>query len=158
MVIDTSVVTGQFIGGTGTPGTTNMAKATGIAITRGDICNVNTTTTPDSLQTCPISGTTATGTFYWCEQTAPIGTTGVSVRYDGEVTVKCDGTVEPNALLVTSATTAGRVQQAAGTPEAANRQVGIYLRHPGEASGAANPATAAANGDVIVILLRPGVG
>ena len=56
MVIDTSVVTGQFIGGTGTPGTTNMAKASGIAITRGDICNIATGTTPDSLQTCPASG------------------------------------------------------------------------------------------------------
>jgi hypothetical protein len=155
LVIDTSVVTGQFIGGTGTPGTTNMAKATGIAITRGDICNVNPGTTPDSLQTCPTSGT---GPFYWCEQTAAIGTTGVSVRYDGEVTVKCDGAIEPNSIVVSGATTAGRVQAIAGTPEAANRHVGIYLRHPGEASGAANPATAAANGDVIVILLRPGVG
>lgn len=155
MVIDTSVVTGQFIGGTGTPGTTNMAKASGIAITRGDICNIATGTTPDSLQTCPASGT---GPLYWCEQTAPIGTTGVSVRYDGEVTVKADGAIEPLSLVVTGATTPGRVQQAAGTPEAANRHVGIYLRHAGEASGAANPATAAANGDVIVILLRPGVG
>ena len=153
MVIDTSVVTGQFIGGTGTPGTTNMAKASGIAITRGDICNIATGTTPDSLQTCPASGV---GPLYWCEQTAPIGTTGVSVRYDGEVTVKADGVIEPLSLLVTGATTPGRVQAAAA--EAANRQVGIYLRHPGEASGAANPPTAAAAGDVIVILLRPGVG
>ena len=63
---------------------------------------------------------------------------------------------QPNAVVITSATTAGRVQTLAA--EAADRHVGIYLRHPGEASGAANPATAAAAGEVIVILLRPGVG
>jgi hypothetical protein len=153
MVIDTSVVTGQFIGGTGTPGTTNMAKASAIAITRGDICNRATATTPDSLQTCPTSGV---GPFFWCEQTAAVGTTGVSTRYDGEVTVKCDGAIEPLSVVISSATTAGRVQTLAA--EAADRHVGIYLRHPGEASGAANPPTAAAAGEVIVILLRPGVG
>ena len=153
MVIDTTVVTGQFMGGTGTPGTTNMAKATGIAITRGDICNRATATTPDSLQTAPTSGT---GPFFWCEQTAASWDhrSQHSIRWRSYS--KCDGAIEPNAVVITSATTAGRVQTLAA--EAADRHVGIYLRHPGEASGAANPATAAAAGEVIVILLRPGVG
>jgi len=153
MVINTTVTTGQFEGGTGTPGTTSMTKATGIAIARGDILNRATGTTPDSLQTCPTSGT---GPFFWAEQAAGVGTTGVSVRYDGEVTVKCDGAIEPNAIVVSGATTAGRVQAINVTAEALNRQVGIYLRHPGEKSGSANPPTAAADGDVIVIKLNGG--
>jgi hypothetical protein len=132
---------GQREGGTGTPGTTNMAKASGIAITAGDVCNSDTGTAPDSLRTAPTSGT---GPFYVCTETAPIGQTGVSVCYDGEVIVQSDGSgaIEPNQVVVTSAAAAGKV--AGRAAEAANRCVGVYLRHVGEKSGASSAPTAVA--------------
>lgn len=139
---------GQREGGTGTPGTTNMAKASGIAITAGDICNIDTGTAPDSLRTAPTSGTAP---FYGCTETAAIGTTGVSVCYDGEFVTTADGAIEPNQVVVSSATTAGRVTGRAA--EAANRVVGRYLRHIGEKSGAANAPTPAAANEKIVIKL-----
>jgi hypothetical protein len=143
-------ILGQREGGTGTPGTTNMAKASGITITAGDIVNIDTATAPDSLRTAPTSGTAP---FYGCTQTAPTGTTGVSVCYDGEFLTTADGAIEPNAVVVSSATTPGRVTARAA--EAANRVVGRYLRHAGEKSGVSSPPTAAAAGEKIWIKLGP---
>jgi hypothetical protein len=139
---------GEREGGTGTPGTTNMAKASAIAITAGDICNVDTGTSPDSLRT---AATTGTGPFYGCVETAGVGTTGVSVCYDGEFTTTAGGAIEPNSVVVSDTATAGRVIGRAA--EASNRVVGVYLRHRGEKSGSSNAPTAAAAGEKIVIRL-----
>ena len=139
---------GEREGGTGTPGTTNMAKASGIAITAGDICNVDTGTSPDSLRT---AATTGTSPFYGCVETAGVGTTGVSVCYDGEFTTTAGGAIEPNSVVVSDTATAGRV--IVRTAEASNRVVGVYLRHRGEKSGSSNAPTAAAAGEKIVIRL-----
>jgi hypothetical protein len=139
---------GEREGGTGTPGTTNMAKATGVAIAAGDIVNINTATSPDSLQT---AATTGVGPFFGCVETAPVGTTGVSVCYDGEFTTTANGAIEPNQVVVSDTAIAGRVIGRAA--EASNRVVGIYLRHRGEKSGSSNAPTAAAAGEKIVIRL-----
>ena len=139
---------GEREGGTGTPGTTNMAKASGVAITAGDIVNVNTATSPDSLQT---AATTGTGPFYGCVETAAIGTTGVSVCYDGEFTTTASAAIEPNQVVVSDTAVAGRVIGRAA--EASNRVVGVYLRHRGEKSGSSNAPTATAAGEKIVIRL-----
>lgn len=153
-MVATVAVAGQFEGGTGDPGTESWPKASGVAITRGNICNINAGTTPDSLQTCPTSGT---GPFFWCEETAAIGTSAVSIKRNGRVVVKADGAGEPGTIVVSSATTAGRVQAIAGTPEASNRRVGTYVGHPNEKGGSNQPITAFANGEDIVIDLNAGV-
>ena len=125
-----------------------MAKATAIAITAGDIVNIDTGTSPDSLQT---AATTGTGPFFGCVETAAVGTTGVSVCYDGEFTTTANGAIEPNQVVVSDTAIAGRVIGRAA--EASNRVVGIYLRHRGEKSGSSNAPTAAAAGEKIVIRL-----
>ena len=114
-----------------------MAKASGIAITAGDICNVDTGTTPDSLRT---AATTGVGPFYGCVETAPVGSNGVSVCYDGEFTTTANGAIEPNSVVISDTAIAGRV--ITRTAEASNRVVGVYLRHRGEKSGSANAPTA----------------
>lgn len=137
-------------GGTGTPGTTNLSKASGITITAGDIMNIDTGTTPDSWRTAPTAGT---GPFWGCTETAATGTTGVSACYDGEFMTTAEGTGEPGVVVVSAASTAGRVKARAA--EASNTVVGIYLRHAGEKSGTANPPTAFAAGEKIIIKLGP---
>src|SRR5262245_7148703 len=151
MVIITSVVAGQREAGTGTPGTTNMAKASGISIARGDVLMVDTATTPDSLKTAT-SG--AVGPFYYAEQEALTGTTGVSVGYDGEVALKGNEAIEVNDFVVVG-TTAGRV--IARAEEKADK-VGVrYLRHPGEKSpGSNSPPTALADAEIGIFHFAPG--
>ena len=139
---------GEREGGTGTPGTTNYAKASAIVINAGDICNKDPGTTPDSMRTAP---TTGTGPFWGCVETAGVGTTGVSLCYDGEFTTTAGGAIEPNSVIISDTATAGRV--IARTAEASDRVVGIYLRHRGEKSGSSNAPTAAAAGEKIVIKL-----
>ena len=55
MVLGTNAVAGM-IEPSEFRGTTKVDKATAITITRGDICNRATGTTPDSYQTCPNIG------------------------------------------------------------------------------------------------------
>lgn len=143
---------GMREGGTGTPGTKNYAKASGITITAGDIVNVDAGTAPDSYRTAP---TTGTGPFWGCTQTAATGTTGVSLCYDGEFTCIAGGVIEPGSVVVTDTATAGRV--ITRTAEASNRVVGVYLRHHGEDSGAGTgqAPTASAAAEKIIIRLGP---
>ena len=88
--------------------------------------NIDTGTSPDSLRT---AATTGTGPFFGCVETAAVGTTGVSVCYDGEFTTTANGAIEPNQVVVSDTAIAGRVIGRAA--EASNRVVGIYLRHQG---------------------------
>src|SRR5687767_8147752 len=138
-------------------GTTPKDKATGITINRGDICNIDTGTAPDSYRTCPTSGI---GPFVWAEQTvlaAAAKPTFSAIDYPCEVYVKCDGAIEVGSVVQTSATTAGRVMAGAGTLATNPRRVGIFLRKPGQGDST-NPLAAAADGDVIIIWFEPMAG
>lgn len=135
-------------------GTTPKNKATGITVNRGDICNIDTGTAPDSYRTCPTSGI---GPYVWCEQTVLAASAKAkfsAVDYPCEVYVRCDGVIEVGSVVQTSATNAGRVMASAGTLATNTRRVGIYLRKPGQGDDA-SPITAAADGDVIIIWFEP---
>jgi hypothetical protein len=142
-------ILGQREGGVGRPGTINLPVASAVAVTAGDIVNIDTGTSPDSYRTAPISGVAP---FWGCSEGKAAGEVkGISGCYDGEFTTTADGAIEVGAIVVTSAATAGRVTARAA--EAVNRVVGRYLFHHGEQSGTSNSPTAAAAGEKIIIKL-----
>jgi hypothetical protein len=137
MVLGTNAVAGM-IEPSEFRGTTKVDKATGITITRGDICNRATGTTPDSYQTCPTSGT---GPFVFAMETvaAAAAKSKVSViNYECEVYATNDA--------------AGRIMAyAAGTT---NRICGVYLRKQGQDDGSVAVTTLGAN-EVGIIRFLP---
>lgn len=152
MVLNTNVVAGM-IEPDAFRGTQKLDKATNITITRGDIMNRATGTTPDSYQTCPTSGA---GPFAFAMETvtaAQAKSKISAITYDTEVYVTADGAIEPGAFVMTSATTAGQVIAWTGNT-ATNRICGVYLGHGGEADGGV-ARTAAADGDIIKIRFLP---
>jgi hypothetical protein len=128
-------------------------KATNITITRGDICNRATGTTPDSYQTCPTSGL---GPFVYALETVTAASADPKfscIDYECEVMVTNDaaGAIEPGMFVQTSATVAGRIMAyAAGTT---GRICGVYLRLAGQADGGTATTTLAANGVGIIRFL-----
>lgn len=149
MPTNTNVVAGMF-----EPrffvGTVPKDKASGITVTRGDICNRDTGTAPDSWRTCPTSGL---GPFVFAVETvaaASAKTKFQAIDYECEVMVTNDaaGAIEPGARVQTSATVAGRIMAyAAGTTD---RICGVYLRLAGQADGGTATTTLAANGVGII--------
>ena len=153
MVLGTNAVAGM-IEPSELRGTTKVDKATAITITRGDICNRATGTTPDSYQTCPTSGL---GPFVFAMETvaAAAAKSKVSViNYECEVYATNDAAavIEPGSFVQTSATVAGRIMAyAAGTT---GRICGIYLRKQGQDDGSVAVTTLAAN-EVGIIRFLP---
>jgi hypothetical protein len=153
MPLNTNVVAGMveprfFVG------TVPKNKATGITITRGDICNRDTGTAPDSYRTAPTSGL---GPFVFAVETvaaAAAKATFQAIDYECEVMVTNDAAaaIEPGARVQTSATVAGRIMAyAAGTTD---RICGIYLRKPGQADGGTAVTTLGVN-EVGIIRFYP---
>lgn len=156
MPTNTNVVAGMFEP-RGFMGTVPKDKASGITVTRGDICNRDAGTTPDSWRTCPTSGT---GPFVFAVETvaaASAKTKFQAIDYECEVMVTNDaaGAIEPGAFVQTSATVAGRVMAwAAGTT---GRICGVYLRLAGQADGGTATTTLAANGVGIIRFYPNGI-
>ena len=153
MVLGTNAVAGM-IEPSDFRGTTKVDKATGITVTRGDICNRATGTTPDSYQTCPTSGL---GPFVYAMETvaATAAKPKVSViDYECDVYVTNDaaGVIEPGAFVQTSATVAGRVM--AYVPGTTGRICGRYLRKQGQDDGSVAVTTLGAN-EVGIIRFLP---
>ena len=154
MVLGTNMVAGM-VEPSEFRGTTKVDKATAITITRGDICNRATGTTPDSYQTCPTSGA---GPFVFAMETvaAAAAKSKVSViNYECEVYATNDAAavIEPGAFVMTSATVAGRIMAWTGNT-ATNRICGVYLRHQGQDDGSVAVTTLAAN-EVGIIRFLP---
>ena len=135
----------SFEPGQGFYGGRRFLKASGIALTKGQLLSVNAATTPDSLIVAP---TTAVRPFYYCLETAAIGTTTVSVTQTGVVQLRADGAIEPGRIVMRSGTTAGEVVTYDSVdPETV---VGTYIGKPGQSAG---DQTAAADGDWIQVRL-----
>jgi hypothetical protein len=154
MVLNTNVVAGM-IEPDAFRGTQKLDKATNITITRGDIMNRATATTPDSYQTCPVGGV---GPFAYAMETvtaAQAKSKVSAITYETEVYVTADGAIEPGSYVQRSGTTAGRVIVWDGTT--ANIRCGEYIGHAGEADGGVARTPAALN-DVIKIRFTPNGG
>ena len=123
--------------------TITAEKGTSAGITKGDVCNL-------SSNKWVTAGTSGAGPFGVCIKTQATADPTVNLITKGIVYVVADGTINPNASVVVSASTAGQVQ-ASATPFASG-VVGKYLGHENEPSGTTVP-TAAADGDIIRIQL-----
>ena len=140
-----------------------LQKASSGAIARGVVVDLNTST--NVWRTAPTSG--AAGKFGVCTKAAADGELVLDVCLKGVVYLTSDGTIQPGRRVIVSATTAGQVIQYAastvgGTFSQAeviaaggdfNRVVGTYLGKVDENDGK-NPPTAAADGDIIRVLLE----
>lgn len=142
-----------------------LQKATsgGSAIIRGVIVDLNTST--NVWRVAPTTG--SAGKFGISTKAAADGDAVVDVCLKGVVYATADGTIQPGRRVIVSATTAGQVIQYAastvgGTYAQAeviaaggdfNRVVGTYLSKVDEMDGK-NPPTAAADGDIVRILLE----
>src|SRR5688572_16690195 len=123
--------------------TITAEKGTSAGITKGDVCSL-------SSNKWITASTSASGPFAVAIETTATATTTQDLITGGIVYVTADGTINPNASVVVSASTAGHVQ-ASATPFAAG-VIGRYLGHENEPSGTTVP-TQAVDGDIIRILL-----
>lgn len=145
----------------------SVGKAINAAIALGGVCVPDTGTSPDSYKIAPASAGNL-GPFVVCVNKAAATTDpSFAAAFPGTiVAVKADGAIEVGKEVQCSSSTAGEVVVFAAsdvtssptetTIEAALndrlRVVGRYLGHENEITGKV-PATAAADGDVILIKL-----
>ena len=145
----------------------SVGKAINAAISVGAVCVPDTGTNPDSYKIAPASAGN-TGPFVVCVNKAAATTDpSFAAAFPGSVvTVKADGAIEPGMEVQCSSATAGEVVVFAASDVTSSptettietalkdrqRVVGRYLGHENELTGKV-PATAAADGDLIVINL-----
>lgn len=141
------------------------------AIPLGAVCIRDTASSPKSYKLCPAT-TLQTGPFVVCvNKAAAIADRTFAAAFPGTlVVVKAQGAIEVGTEVQNSATVAGSVmafaQSTATTPTGAEcnairddrlRVVGRYIAHENEMVGSSStspgPASAAADGDNIVIRL-----
>jgi hypothetical protein len=146
-----------------------VGKDSSGAITAGAVCVPDTSTAPDSYKIAPASASVP-GPFVVCvNRDAAATDTAFSAAFPGtSVTVKAQGTIEVGKEVQCSASVSGSVaafvaSTIGGTYAQAEAQaaqldrlrvVGRYICHDNgvEMSGK-TPATAAADGDAIIIML-----
>lgn len=119
--------------------TTVVASKGASAITKGDVLGLSS----NKWVTAP---TSSAGPYAVALETRASGDATIRILLRGIVYLTADGTINPNASLVVSASTAGRVQ-ATATPFASG-VLGKYLAKENEGD-AVTEATAAAASDVI---------
>lgn len=126
----------------------SVAKDNVNPIAAGALCVRDTAITPNGYKTAPAAAG-GTGPFVVCvNRSATAADTAFAAAFPGTLaTVKAQGVIQPGAPVYASATVAGSVA-AAGTGDICGR----YIGHDNglELSGK-TPATAAADGDAIII-------
>lgn len=115
-------------------------------ITKGDLLTLNT----NKWVTSPAAATA--GPYAVALETKAASAPTIRVLFKGIVYVTADGVINPNSPVKNATATAGQVIAASIPTDTYSHVVGIYLGHENEGDGK-NEATAAADGDVIRILL-----
>lgn len=107
MVNNPGAVAGQYAG---LPGSfsVRLNKATGITVTRGVLCKVDTGTNPDSWVTTSAAADQQ-GPFAVPVETVGTGKLKFSARYNDVVYLTADGTIEPGSPVQAATATAGQV-------------------------------------------------
>lgn len=126
-----------------------VSKGTSAGIVKGDLLTLSS----NKWVTAPASA--SDGPFAVALETKAASDPTIHVLFKGIVYVTADGVINPNAVIKNSTATAGQVVAATVGTDAYSKIVGIYLAHENEGDGETE-ATAAADGDVIRILLGGG--
>lgn len=152
--------------------TARFIKATAILITRGDLCLVDTTTTPDSHKTAPASAENRSTLWVVALETVTVAEAKglFSGCYEGPVIVNSVGNIALWNMTESDPTAAGKVKvyvtltvsaaYAQGEVQDVRddwmRRTGVYWGHGHEfMQGTMTDHTAGQFNDLVVIWLRP---